>query len=635
MKLFTWFGVVVLILIGGASPSVGLAATAKPHHLVCGPFNGSRELVEPPDVEVWKLPLNAAGEHELILAVRTDGEGSSQRFCYRYEWNGAAQTIAPTIRVRRGEHFALRVVNEIAAPSAAEHIASTAIPACMPMAMPTPVTNHYVGYLNHTIDDRWMRLSPVDTNIHLHGYEGPESEENIFLSTLSTPMHACEYHLTIPPTQPAGTYMYHPHAHGSSDVEVALGLDGVWIVEPDEPQLPRSAEHVIMLRYRIPTEFDNPFAPDTDPFVPVAIAHEAALRPAQRVPYDPFNPPPWPMTYPMTAGGVTLDPTGCNGIGSEVYIAANGADTPVSLQVPAGTPQLLRIVNGTSDSASRLQMRDAEGRVQPIHLVGLDGVPVSGNSAHPLSSYVSTNELMLTSMSRANVLVTIPPGESLTISSEHYCEGKDAFFQMHHGLLKISALPNVEAPAASVESKPAVIADTPAGRLVAYARAQPALVHRRALTFTEYVFPKRGKIPSHQAYYITDTTNPNFHEHPFWPIYGPGATVPSNADIVVKRGAVEEWYLINATMESHAFHIHQMAFVQERAVAKTPLMADTVFVPVGTLLPNPHDPNYKLVKPRITKILLDFRNVPRGTFVFHCHMLFHEDHGMMAVIRVV
>ena len=368
--------------------------------------------------------------------------------------------------------------------------------------------------------------------------------------------------------------MYHPHAHGSSDVEVALGLDGVWIVEPDEPQLPRSAEHVIMLRYRIPTEFDNPFAPDTDPFVPVAIAHEAALRPAQRVPYDPFNPPPWPMTYPMTAGGVTLDPTGCNGIGSEVYIAANGADTPVSLQVPAGTPQLLRIVNGTSDSASRLQMRDAEGRVQPIHLVGLDGVPVSGNSAHPLSSYVSTNELMLTSMSRANVLVTIPPGESLTISSEHYCEGKDAFFQMHHGLLKISALPNVEAPAASVESKPAVIADTPAGRLVAYARAQPALVHRRALTFTEYVFPKRGKIPSHQAYYITDTTNPNFHEHPFWPIYGPGATVPSNADIVVKRGAVEEWYLINATMESHAFHIHQMAFVQERAVAKTPLMAE-------------------------------------------------------------
>jgi FtsP/CotA-like multicopper oxidase with cupredoxin domain len=34
-------------------------------------------------------------------------------------------------------------------------------------------------------------------------------------------------------------------------------------------------------------------------------------------------------------------------------------------------------------------------------------------------------------------------------------------------------------------------------------------------------------------------------------------------------------------------------------------------------------------------VLLDFRHVPRGTFVFHCHMLFHEDNGMMAIIRVV
>ncbi|MGA9945767.1 MAG: multicopper oxidase domain-containing protein [Candidatus Cybelea sp.] len=635
MKFCTWLGALVLALIGGASVSAGLAAPATSHPLVCGAFGASRELVEPPDIEVWKLPLNASGEHELILAVRTDGKGLSQRFCYRYEWDGAMQTVAPTIRVRRGEHFALRVVNEISAPGNAARVASTAIPACMPMAMPAPITNHYVGYLNHTIDDRWMAMAPIDTNIHLHGYEGPESEENIFLSTLSTPMHACEYHITIPRTQPAGTYMYHPHSHGSSDAEVALGLDGVWIVEPDETQLPRSAEHVIMLRYRIPLVFDNPFAPAGDAFVPAATAHEAALPPAQPVSYDPFNPPPWPVTYPMSAGGVTLDRSGCDGIGSEVYVAANGADTPVSLQVPDGEPQLLRILNGTSDSASRLQMRDGEGHVQAIHLVGLDGVPVSGDSRHPLSNYVSTNELMLTSMSRADILVSVAPGEKLTISSEHYCGGKDAFFEIHHDLVNISALPNAHVPSLAVESKPAVIADTPAGRLVAYARAHPARVNRRALTFTEYVFPKKGKIPSHQAYYITDTTNENFHEHPFWPIYGPGTTVPSNPDIVVKRGAVEEWYLVNATMESHAFHIHQMAFVQERAVRGTPLMADTVFVPIGTLLPNPHDPNYPFVKPRITKILLDFRHVPRGTFVFHCHMLFHEDHGMMAVIRVV
>jgi suppressor of ftsI len=628
LVLFAW--------MGSALQSPGLAAAKPAAPTLCGPYGGPRDLVEPPNVEIWKLPLNAGGEHELILSVHTDGRDASQRYCYRYVWNGAVLTMAPTLRVRRGEHFAIRVVNDISGPSKGEHVVSTAIPACMPMAMPPPTTNHYVGYLNHTIDDRYMHVPPIDTNIHLHGYQGPANEENVFLSTLSTPMHACEYHITIPVTQPAGTYMYHPHSHGSSDVEVALGLDGVWIVEPDQPQLPQSAEHVIMLRYRIPFVNDNNFAPDTDPFVPAAVAHEVALKPAPPVPYDPFHPPPWPTTFPMSAGGVTLDSTGCNGVASEVLVAANGADTPVTLRVPAGDPQLLRIVNGTSDSASALQMRDASGRLVPIRLVGLDGVPVSGSAQQPLSRYVSTNQLMLTSMSRADILLTTPPGEKFTISSEHYCEGKDAFFARHHDLVTVETDPgSAGAQHVQVNSTPAVVADTPAGRLVAYARAHGSLVHRRAFTFTEYVFPKKGKVPSHQAFYITETTNPNFREHPFWPVYGPGATAPSNADVVVKRGTVEEWYLINATMESHAFHIHQMSFVQGRAVPGTPLMADTVFVPVGRLLANQRDPNYPLVEPRITKILLDFRNVPRGTFVFHCHMLFHEDRGMMATIRVV
>jgi FtsP/CotA-like multicopper oxidase with cupredoxin domain len=33
---------------------------------------------------------------------------------------------------------------------------------------------------------------------------------------------------------------------------------------------------------------------------------------------------------------------------------------------------------------------------------------------------------------------------------------------------------------------------------------------------------------------------------------------------------------------------------------------------------------------------VDFRNPAiRGTFVFHCHMLDHEDGGMMATIKVI
>ncbi len=631
-----WTGLAILLAwLGGAASPASTPATPKPAPLVCGALGGSHQFAEPPDVDVWTLPVNAGDEHELILTVHTDGQALNQRFCYHYVEDGVEQTVAPTIRVRRGEHFAIRVVNEIGGPSKAARLASTQIPPCMPMPMPTSAVTHYVGYLNHTIDDRFMPTGALDTNLHLHGYQGPASEENVFLSTLSSPLHACEYHVTIPATQPAGTYMYHPHAHGSSGAEVAAGLDGVWIVEPDTPQLPRSDEHVIMLRYRIPVISDNPYAPDEDAIGDVAMKHEAALKPAPPAPYDPLAPPPWPVTFPMTAGGVTLDPTGCNGDASEVMVAANGADTPVAMPVPAGRPQLLRIANGTSDSASALQLRDAAGTLVPLHLVALDGIPISGDSSHPLASYVATTKLMLTAMSRADILITVSQGEKLTLSSEHYCGGKDAFFEMHHDLVKIVGVASDAPPAPAVTTAPAVIAETPEESSPPTSgpirhRYGGAPLRSRSTSFRRKArFRCISPITSRRRRIRTFTSIRS------GPSIGPARRSHPNADVVVKRGTVEEWYLVNATMEAHAFHIHQMSFAQSRAVEGVPLMADTVFVPVGTLLPNPHDPNYPLIKPRITKILLDFRNVQRGTFVFHCHMLFHEDRGMMAIVKVV
>ena len=124
--------------------------------------------------------------------------------------------------------------------------------------------------------------------------------------------------------------------------------------------------------------------------------------------------------------------------------------------------------------------------------MGLDGIPVSGNTEHPLAEYIAMNGVFLTSMSRADILFTGRPGETYTVSSEHYCEGKDAFFQMHHDLLRITAVPGSGSQTVAMSSRPAVIADTPAARLVAFVRAHPSLVRRRAFTFTEYALPKNG-----------------------------------------------------------------------------------------------------------------------------------------------
>ena len=170
--------------------------------------------------------------------------------------------------------------------------------------------------------------------------------------------------------------------------------------------------------------------------------------------------------------------------------------------------------------------------------------------------------------------------------------------------------------------------------LLRYARSHMRSVRRRALTYTQYEFPNANGKGVHFEFYITETSNPDFHEHPYWPSFDSSQNTPAHADIVVKQGTIEDWDLFNATPEVHTFHIHQMAFAAEDETP-VPVMLDTVVVPPGRMLPNPGDPNFPLVKPSRTRILLDFRRGPRGEFVYQCHMLLHEDNGMMGVIRVI
>ncbi len=149
--------VFAIVWIVGAQSAPGLASRAAATPGPCGPVAVGRDIVEPPNVEMWTLPHDAAGDPELILQVHR----AHARFCYLYVLNGALQTVPPVIRVRRGERFAIRIVNDIAGRSRGESVASTALPPCTPLYRPTPVVSHYVGYLNHIIDDSYVPMPPV------------------------------------------------------------------------------------------------------------------------------------------------------------------------------------------------------------------------------------------------------------------------------------------------------------------------------------------------------------------------------------------------------------------------------------------------------------------------------------------
>jgi FtsP/CotA-like multicopper oxidase with cupredoxin domain len=98
---------------------------------------------------------------------------------------------------------------------------------------------------------------------------------------------------------------------------------------------------------------------------------------------------------------------------------------------------------------------------------------------------------------------------------------------------------------------------------------------------------------------------------------------------VVHVGTVEEWHILNVSREIHDFHIHQTHFLVERingVVQRHPLWRDSVVVP--------HERGS--AGPGAVTLMMDFRDpVIRGEFVFHCHILDHEDKGMMANIKAI
>lgn len=314
----------------------------------------------------------------------------------------------------------------------------------------------------------------------------------------------------------------------------------------------------------------------------------------------------------------------------------NGASAPAHFDARPEKPQLFRILNALPNAVKYIRLRDEAGTPQTLHVVARDGIPVSGDDAHPLAHYVPMSGVYLGPGMRADILLTLHPGQRLTLYSDRFCNSPFGAAVLKHDILTASVPPSAlpEPVHDAVPSTPLMAADSRATQLLRYVHAHPQLIRRRALTYTQYEFPNTGEKGGHAEFYITDTSNRDFNEHPYWPTFSARRTTPEHADIVVKRGSIEEWTLFNATPERHTFHIHQMAFAAEDE-APVPVMLDDIVVPPGRMLPNPGDPDFAQVKASRTRILLDFRSVPRGEFVYHCHMLAHEDNGMMGIIRVI
>jgi FtsP/CotA-like multicopper oxidase with cupredoxin domain len=108
-------------------------------------------------------------------------------------------------------------------------------------------------------------------------------------------------------------------------------------------------------------------------------------------------------------------------------------------------------------------------------------------------------------------------------------------------------------------------------------------------------------------------------EHGFY-INGRKYTPDAAPMVRANVGEYQHWRVVNATRELHPMHIHQVHFLafreNDHALANEEWL-DTVNVPAGGSV----------------DMVMDFTDpVIRGMSVFHCHLLNHEDKGMMAKI---
>jgi spore coat protein A len=106
-------------------------------------------------------------------------------------------------------------------------------------------------------------------------------------------------------------------------------------------------------------------------------------------------------------------------------------------------------------------------------------------------------------------------------------------------------------------------------------------------------------------------------------------------------GSVEIWNLINLTDDSHPIHLHMVRFqlLERRAIDSLVYRSSHEFMYRGpSVPPTPAESGWKdtiRAEPKlVTRIIVRFDGYP-GRYVWHCHVLEHEDNEMMRPYEVV
>ena len=269
--------------------------------------------------------------------------------------------------------------------------------------------------------------------------------------------------------------------------------------------------------------------------------------------------------------------------GPERAFTVNGSLRP-QIDMAPGERQFWRIVNASPDRYADLQLDSG-----PLDVVALDGMPLAYHD--PSMRTRSMSHVLVPPAGRVEAIVTGPPANShAVLRTRCFDTGPDG--DSNPAMILADIVP---ARPSNQKARP------PTGGVPVYA-----------------IFPAETlkRVESGEPQFVVNFTE---DKQGFY-INGQKFEMNSKPMLTVDVGSLQHWRVLNPTKEVHPFHIHQVHFlvyaVGNKPV-KDPVWLDTVNVSYGDSV----------------DLVMDFTDpIIRGMSVFHCHLLNHEDKGMMAKI---
>ncbi|MFM8524563.1 MAG: multicopper oxidase family protein [Cyanobacteriota bacterium] len=489
------------------------------------------------------------------------------------------------------------------------------------------------------------------TNLHSHGlWVSPTGNSDNVLLTIN-PGQSFQYEYNIPSDHPAGTFWYHTHRHGSTALQVSSGMAGALVIRGNRRPLPgRNGDLDTLLKPTKQQSFKER----------VVVLQQIAYACGDVAQSPDFSCQSGQVgvveSYKQFAAGAWQK--------SGRYTSINGVVLPTFLDVRAGQIERWRLIHGGVRDTINLQFRKLIRNAPSVA-----GLKASANDAYvgqnctgaPLTQYLAAADGLTMKQVMASTQTVFQPGyrwDALMVFPEPgtYC-------------MIDTSMP----PSANVSQS------VPSRQLLGFVEVGPgsgAIADPTEYLTQQLVAAAQQNMPTvTRAKVIADLNNnlglQSFVPHPdiadseitgqqelvfnidvnktpaLYEVNG-NPYKPDRVDRVLRLGGADQWTL-TSDFVSHPFHIHVNPF---QVVSITdPSGKDVSGIDAVDGSGTDFDPQYRglkgiwkdtlwvknsaFTKDKTYKVVVRTRYQRYiGDFVLHCHILDHEDQGMMQNVRI-